>query len=339
MNFQALAIRTFCYQFNRQITFDQAILDTEADYRKILTEFGVYTARVEIIGGERPRDQLTHHRTIRLFQCIWLHVNPNTLRGIKVRPFYLEADRVNFFGSEVVEKFPQLEELDLLIPLVSNNLNCHVPFDTWCPQLRILRLSGDFGMDIPADKMPTTLHTIDINFNILIELEQIQMLLRMNQTTLRHLMLTGLNEIDDLNSFLDFLISIGLHRSLATLVLQLRRHTLNKAVAQFPYMLHLNLTRFQALAVLDIAGFGNLANLPNAHLFGKLLRLKVLVISSPLFNWSMKVDEDFLQMFAQNVPPQLTEFWLKRLLVKPATWNAFLRLMPPTCKCYRIAIG
>lgn len=340
MNSQALAIRTFRTKFLGLISLDQEIIDEESDYRQILQEFGAYTNRIEIVGGERVRDRFTDHRNIRLFQCIWLYVNSATVKSLKVHPFYLEADRVNFFGSEVVEVLPQLEELDLLIPLVSANLNCKVPFDVWCPELRILRLSGNFGMDIPADKMPTTLHTIDINYNILIELEQIQTLLHANRFTLRHLILTGLNEIDDLNTFLDFLITIDLHRMLKTLALQLRRHASNVELPHILYTLKPNLSRFQTLKQLDIAGFGNLAaNYNNAQIFGTLQHLEVLIISSPLFNLSMEVNEDFLKAFAQNVPANLKEFWLKRLMVKSSVWNKFLALMPPTCKCYRIATG
>lgn len=336
--FQKLAIRTFKTKCNSQITLTDDVLDSEKKYREILSEFGENCDRVAICGVERPRDHRTEYRNIRLFHCIWHYVNAATLIYLKVHPFELEADRVNFFGAAVVEELPALEELDLFIPLVSANLNCSEPFDQWCPQLRILRLSGHFGIDMPADRMPTQLHTIDIRHNVLIEQEHIELLIKMNRHTLRHLTLIGLNEIEDINRFLKILITMDVHRHLQTLVLQLRRDWANPIWPYSLYWLGDQLLHFQALKVLDIAGFGNMANAMNASRFGGLHQLEVLVISSPQFNLSVEASEEFLMAFAANLPPLLKEFWLKRMIVKPTIWKAFRNAMPAKCKCYQLAL-
>lgn len=303
----------------------------------ILEEFGAHTQHLEITSDHIKRDPMTDSRVIRFFQRTWLYIDSTKLKKIKVHPLYLDASRVNYFGSEMAE-FPELEELDLNIPLVSANLNADLPFDVWCPKLRILRLSGNFGIDITPEISPTNLHTLEIGFNILIDSDQVKSLLKMNPH-LTELILTGVNDVDDLNEFLDYLVSIDMHRTLTGLVLQLRRHASNNELPHIIYTLRPTLTMFTQLRSLDIAGFGNLAVMGNAHLFGMLPNLEVLVISSPYWNLAMEVNEDFFRTFAAYTPPKLMKFWLKRLMVKRTVWDHFLKLIPITCKCYKIATG
>lgn len=338
LNFHSLAVRTFRTQFKGKISLDTELLGCEATYRDIFAAFGSHTDRIEIVSSIRSRDHRTEHRNSRLFHWLWRYVNAKTIKSLKVHPFELQADRMNFFGSHSINILPQLTELDLAIPLASANLNCDVPFNVWCPQLQVFRVTGHFGMDIPCQYMPTRLHTIEIKHNLLIEQEQIRQLIKANRHTLQHLVLVGLNEIEDTNRFLDILIACGVHRTLKTLVLQLRREWCNTQWPHSLYTLRTNLLQFGALNVLDIAGFGNIANLTNARLFAGLQTLEVLVISSPLFNLSVEADEDFLAVFPQHLPPRLKEIWLKRLMVKPTVWKRFRQSMPATCSCHHIPI-
>lgn len=303
----------------------------------ILEEFGAHTQRLEVYFEQLKRDRMTDVRFIRFFQRIWLYIDSRNLEKIKVHPLYLNASRVNVFGSELVE-FPALRELDLDIPLISEHLNSDQPFDVWCPKLKVLRLSGNFGIEISADRSPTMLQTLEIAFNVLLDEDKVKALLKLNPN-LSELILRGVDDVDDLNEFLDYLVSIEMHRTLTSLVLQLRRDASNNELPHIIYTLRPTLMQFTQLRTLDIAGFGNLAIKGNAHLFGMLENLEVLVISSPLWNLAMEVNMEFLRTFAANAPPKLRKFWLKRLMVKRTVWEEFLKLMPKTCKCNKIATG
>lgn len=320
-----------------EMHLDKRTTASDRTVQGILEEFGEHTQRLEVHFEPLERDRMTDARFIRFFQRIWLHIDSRNLQKLKVHPLYLDAARVNVFGSELAE-FPELEELDLNIPLIGENLNSDEPFDIWCPKLKVLRLSGNFGIEMPADRSPTMLQTLEIAFNCLLDEDKVKALLKLNPN-LSELILRGVDDVDDLNEFLDYLVSIEMHRTLTGLVLQLRHDASNNELPHIIYTLRPTLMQFTQLRTLDIAGFGNLAIKGNAHLFGMLENLEVLVISSPLWNLAMEVNVEFLRTFAANAPPKLRKFWLKRLMVKRTVWEAFLKLMPKTCECYKIATG
>lgn len=299
--------------------------------KSILEEFGWYTFDLQIT-GKMPSEAYLQSNIIAFIELLWVYLNPNNLRRLIIHPINLKLPPINFFSSNIT-KFRNIEELDFTVPFLNDNGNGVVLFNIHCPRIRILRIAGPTSINWTIFSMPTTLHTLQITFNSLIEEYYLRQLISFNPG-LKHLHLKGVTEIYDLNKFIQYLISIDLHVSLETLELQLRRIATTYQPPHVMYTLKPFIQEFVQLKKLDIAGFGNLATIENVRTFEGIQKLEVLIISSPLWDLAMEVSKEFLDTFAVHVPPNLRELWIKRMIVKRTNWDSFTASLENRCNCH-----